>query len=116
MESAPDAAVRTMSRRRAAWKAALLLGLMSGTFSTLLITLGAPRIGRSRAVDWMTIGTVALGANAVTDDPGWPQLAGGVLVHQAADLAWAVVFFALARYWTDCRQRRSCWSRDRGRL
>lgn len=77
-----------------------MLGLISGTFSTLLITLGAPRIGRARAVDWMTIGTVALGANAVTDDPGWRQLIAGVLVHQVADLAWAIVLFALGRYWT----------------
>ena len=90
----------TPTRRRIAWKAALLLGLISGTFSTLLITLGAPRIGRTRAIDWMTIGTVAIGANAVTDDPGWPQLLAGVFVHQCADLGWAVVFFALGRYWT----------------
>ncbi len=91
---------RTPSRRRIAWKAALVLGLISGTFSTLIITLGAPRIGRTRAVDWMTIGTVALGADAISDDPGWRQLLSGVLVHQAADLAWALVLFALGRYWT----------------
>ena len=28
------------------------------------------------------------------------NIAGGVLVHQGADLSWAVVFFALGRYWT----------------
>src|SRR5581483_5974233 len=91
---------RTPSGRRIAWTAALVLGLISGTFSTLIITLGAPRIGRTRAVDWMTIGTVALGADAISDDPGWRQLLSGVLVHQAADLAWALVLFALGRYWT----------------
>ena len=92
--------METPTRRRIAWKAALQLGLISGTFSTLLITLGAPRIGRTRAVDWMTIGIVALGADAVTDDPGWQQLLARVLVHQAADLGWAVALFALGRYWT----------------
>ena len=68
--------------------------------STLVITLGAPRIGRDRALDWMEIGTVLLGASSVRIEPQWWNIAAGVLVHQSADLAWAVVFFALGRHWT----------------
>jgi hypothetical protein len=86
--------------RGLAWKATLLQGLLSGTVSTLVITLGAPRIGRDRALDWMEIGTVLLGANSVRSEPQWSNIAAGVFVHQSADLAWAVVFFALGRHWT----------------
>jgi uncharacterized protein (DUF305 family) len=88
------------SRRRIAWTAALWQGLLSGTISTIVITLGAPRIGRDRTLDWMEIGTVLLRAESVRVDAEWWNIAGGVLVHQAADLSWAIVFFALGRYWT----------------
>lgn len=88
------------SRRRIAWTAGLLQGLLSGTVSTLAITFGAPRIGRDRGLDWMEIGTVILGADSVQTEPQWWNLAAGVLVHQTADLWWALVFFALARRWT----------------
>jgi uncharacterized protein (DUF305 family) len=88
------------SRRRIAWTAGLLQGLLSGTVSTIVITLGAPRIGRARALDWMEIGTVLLGADSVQIEPRWWHIAAGVLVHQAADLSWALVFFALGRHWT----------------
>lgn len=88
------------TRRRLAWQAATVMGLISGTYSTLLITLGAPRIGRSQAVDWMDIATVLLGLDGIRADPGVRELAAGVLVHQSADLAWAIAFFALGRRWT----------------
>jgi uncharacterized protein (DUF305 family) len=88
------------SRRRIAWSAGVLQGLLSGTVSTLVITLGAPRIGRDRALDWMEIGTVLLRADSVRVEPEWWNIAAGIVVHQAADLSWAVVFFALGRYWT----------------
>lgn len=91
---------RHKTRRRLAWQAATVMGLISGTYSTLLITLGAPRIGRSRAVDWMDIGTVLLGLDGIRADPGVREIAAGVLVHQSADLAWAIAFFALGRRWT----------------
>ena len=87
------------SRRREAWVSALTLGLISGTFSTLVITLGAPRIGRSRGIDWMDIGTVAIGATSISAPPDQIDLLAGVLVHQTADLWWAVVLFALLRRW-----------------
>jgi hypothetical protein len=88
------------SRRGIAWTAGVLQGLLSGTVSTLVITLGAPRIGRARDLDWMQIGTVLLRSDSVRVEPEWWIVAAGILVHQAADLSWAVVFFALGRYWT----------------
>lgn len=90
----------TITRRRLAWRAALLMGLVSGTYSTLLITVGAARIGRNPAIDWMDIGTVLLGLDAIRAEPGLREIAAGILVHQTADLWWTVVFFALGRRWT----------------
>lgn len=90
----------TKTRRRLAWQSALLMGLVSGTYSTLLISVGAARIGRSPAVDWMDIGTVLLGLDAIRAEPGVREIAPGVLVHQTADLWWTIVFFALGRRWT----------------
>jgi hypothetical protein len=84
-----------MTRRRIAWTAGFFQGLLSGSVSTLVITLGAPRIGRARSLDWMEIGTVLLRADSVQEDPQWWNIAAGVFVHQAADLSWALVFFAL---------------------
>lgn len=89
-----------LTQRRIAWTAGFIQGLLSGTVSTLVITLGAPRIGRDRGLDWMEIGTVLLRADSVQVEPQWWNLAAGVFVHQAADLSWALVFFALGRYWT----------------
>jgi uncharacterized protein (DUF305 family) len=89
-----------VTSRRIAWTAGSLQGLLSGTLSTIVITLGAPRIGRDRGLDWMEIGTVLLGADSVEAEPRWWHIAAGVFVHQAADLSWAIVFFALFRYWT----------------
>jgi uncharacterized protein (DUF305 family) len=92
--------MRRLSPRRAIWRAALLTGFFSGTFSTLIITLGAPRIGRSPALDWMEIGTVLLGADSIVPDPAWTNIASGLVVHQSADLFWALVFFGLGARWT----------------
>jgi hypothetical protein len=41
---------------RAAWGAGLLTGLAGATFSTLVISLGARRIGRDITQDWMEVG------------------------------------------------------------
>lgn len=86
-----------LTERRIAWTAGLMQGVLSGTVSTLVITLGAPRIGRDRGLDWMEIGTVLLRADSIQLEPQWWNLAAGVFVHQAADLSWALVFFALGR-------------------
>jgi uncharacterized protein (DUF305 family) len=89
-----------LSPRRTRWRAALITGVVSGTFSTILITVGAPRIGRGRALDWMEIGTVLLGAGSIASDPAWTNIAAGIVVHQSADLFWALLFFGLAGHWT----------------
>lgn len=89
-----------MTRRRIAWQSATAMGLVAGTYSTLLITLGAPRIGRTATVDWMNIGTVLTGAEGLAAEPGVREIVAGVFVHQSADLAWAIAFFALGRLWT----------------
>jgi uncharacterized protein (DUF305 family) len=48
----------------------------------------------------MEIGTVLLRADSIRVEPEWWNIAAGIMVHQAADLSWAIVFFALGRYWT----------------
>ena len=58
----------TMRQDRAlGWQAAALLGLLTSTFSTLAVTLGAARVGRDIAVDWMMVGTVLLPYNLFLD-------------------------------------------------
>jgi uncharacterized protein (DUF305 family) len=77
------------------WRAAFATGLVSGTFSTLLVTLGAARIGRDAPVDWMQISTAYFGADRITLEPTWLAILGGLFVHQTADLGWAVGFFGV---------------------
>ena len=62
------------------------MGLISGTYSTMLITLGAPWVGRSRAVDWMDIGTVLLGLDGLRADPAIREIAAGLSSTRA--LIW----------------------------
>lgn len=75
------------------WKSGLLTGLASATFSTLAITLGARRIGRDAAVDWMEVGTVLLRDGGVRAEPGWREITAGIAVHQSADIFWATTLF-----------------------
>jgi len=53
--------MRIVGRRdpKAAWRAALLTGLATSNFSTLVAVLGAPRIGRGAALTWMEVATSA---------------------------------------------------------
>jgi uncharacterized protein (DUF305 family) len=74
--------------------------LLSGTFSTILVSLGAGRIGRSAQLDWMEIATVYFGQGIISAQPTWYAVLGGLLVHQSADLGWAVVYFGLLGRWT----------------
>ncbi len=78
------------------WRSAFAMGLLSGSFSTAVVSLGAQRIGRNRAEDWMNVGTVLRGAASIREQPRWPELAAGIAVHQSADLGWAVLLFGLA--------------------
>lgn len=83
-----------------AWRAALLTGLISGTFSTIVVTLGAGRIGRSAPLDWMEIATAYFGPAVISEQPTWYAILGGLFVHQSADLFWVLVFFGLLGRWT----------------
>lgn len=82
------------------WRAALLFGLLSSTWSTLVSQLTAARIGRDAAADWMIVAAIPLRDLALQAEPGWGVLAAGVLFHQWADFSWAVVFFGLLGRWT----------------
>jgi len=82
------------------WLTALILGLMSGTFFTIIVSLGAGKIGRSASVDWMELGTVYLGWEVITEEPTVYAITAGLITHQSADLAWALVFFGLLAPWT----------------
>lgn len=91
---------RPPRRLRRPWRSALALGAASSSFSTLAVTLGARRIGRDPAVDWMEVATVALGRRPVRERPSRASQAGGILVHQGADLLWALVFFGALAPWS----------------
>lgn len=82
------------------WRAAVLLGLISSTFSTLVSQFLAARIGRDAIVDWMVVATIPLRDGMLQTDPSWPVILAGILVHQWADFSWAVVFFGLFGRWT----------------
>ena len=82
------------------WRAALFTGLLTSTFSTLVIVFGAHRIGRGVSLSMMEVGTVLLGYSGVQTEPGGREVAAGILVHQSADIFWAVLFFGLGLRWT----------------
>jgi len=89
------------------WKgrlhSALWLGVLTSTFSTVVASLGAERLGRSAAVDWMVVSSLVLRDAAWQADPGWGAILTGVAVHQSADIWWAIVFFGLLGRWTTQR-------------
>ena len=81
-------------------RVAALTGLLTSSFSTLTIVLGSHRVGRGVKLSFMEVGTVLL-RNAAVDAPPRPRgVAAGVLVHQSADISWAVAFFGLGARWT----------------
>ncbi|MDP9351963.1 MAG: DUF305 domain-containing protein [Chloroflexota bacterium] len=93
--------VRSEAPSRAAiWKAAFITGLITSTFSTLVILLGSGRIGTGVRFRFMEIGTVGLRDAAVDFAPRWYAVVAGVIVHQSADIFWAVTFFGLLSRWT----------------
>jgi uncharacterized protein (DUF305 family) len=77
------------------WRAAILLGLASGTFSTLISQLTAARIGRDAVVDWMVVANIPLRDAALRIVPDWTSIAAGILFHQSADFSWALFFFGV---------------------
>jgi uncharacterized protein (DUF305 family) len=82
------------------WRAAALLGLITSTFSTVVSTLGAARIGRDAAVDWTVVAAIPLRDQALQAEPSWTVILVGILFHQSADFLWAVGFFGLLGRWT----------------
>ena len=82
------------------WRAALVTGLITSTFSTLVAQLIAARVGRDALVDWMTVGAIPLRDLALQTEPTWPFVVAGILFHQWADITWALVFFGLLGRWT----------------
>ncbi|ETR79237.1 hypothetical protein X566_01120 [Afipia sp. P52-10] len=92
-----------MARRHAAalnWRAALVLGLISSSFSTAVSQLAAARLGRDASVDWMSVAAIPARDWAITTEPTWTSIAIGIAFHQWADISWAVLFFGLLGRWT----------------
>lgn len=90
----------TVRRSRSRWIAAVELGLISSTFSTIVSQLFAARIGRDAAVDWMTVAAIPARDWAISAEPTWGAIIGGIAFHQWADFSWAVVFFGVLGRWT----------------
>lgn len=82
------------------WRAAVYLGLISSTFSTVVSQLSAARIGRDAAVDWMSVAAIPARDWAFSTDPSVGAIAVGVAFHQWADFSWALVFFGVLGKWT----------------
>ncbi|MFL6790568.1 MAG: DUF305 domain-containing protein [Bradyrhizobium sp.] len=82
------------------WRAAILLGLISSTYSTLISQLIAARIGRDAAVDWMSVAAIPGRDWVLQAEPSGSTIAIGIAFHQWADFSWALVFFGVFGRWT----------------
>jgi uncharacterized protein (DUF305 family) len=82
------------------WRAAVLLGLVTSTYSTIVSTLAASRLGRDAPVDWMIVAAIPLRDPILQIHPTPVGIVGGILFHQWADFSWAVVFFGVLGHWT----------------
>jgi uncharacterized protein (DUF305 family) len=94
--SAPGVGTSLLRR----WRAAIYLGLISSTFSTLVSQLTAARIGRDAAVDWMSVAAIPVRDWALSSEPSGVAIAIGIAFHQWADFSWAVFFFGILGRWT----------------
>jgi uncharacterized protein (DUF305 family) len=92
--------VAAMSTPKSNWLAAVELGLVSSTFSTIVSYLFAARIGRDAAVDWMTVAAIPARDWAISTEPSWSSILIGIAFHQWADFSWALVFFGVLGRWT----------------
>jgi uncharacterized protein (DUF305 family) len=100
MHSRWDSLGQTLARASVNWRAAMLLGLISSTYSTLISTLAAQRIGRDAPVDWMVVAAIPARDPALhIHPPAWVEVV-GIAFHQWADFSWAVVFFGVLGAWT----------------
>jgi uncharacterized protein (DUF305 family) len=84
----------------ARWRAAIYLGLISSTFSTVVSQLSAARIGRDAAVDWMSVAAIPARDWALSSEPSAAAIAIGIAFHQWADFSWALFFFGSLGRWT----------------
>jgi uncharacterized protein (DUF305 family) len=82
------------------WRAAILLGLISSSFSTIISQLLAARIGRDALVDWMVVANIPVRDAALQITPTGLIILAGILFHQWADFSWEVFFFGLLGRWT----------------
>ena len=82
------------------WRAAVLLGLITSTYSTLISQFLAARIGRAAMVDWMVVAAIPFRDSMIQVEPGWGIILAGILFHQWADFSWEVIFFGLLGRWT----------------
>jgi uncharacterized protein (DUF305 family) len=82
------------------WRAALYLGFISSTFSTVASQLTAARIGRDAAVDWMSVAAIPARDWAMSVEPSVSAIGVGIAFHQSADISWALVFFGVLGKWT----------------
>ena len=94
---ASDSAASLLRR----WRAAVYLGLISSTFSTLVSQLSAARIGRDAAVDWMSVAAIPARDWALSSQPSTAAIAIGIAFHQWADFSWALFFFGILGRWTE---------------
>ena len=84
----------------ARWRAAIYLGLISSTFSTIVSQLSAARIGRDAAVDWMSVAAIPARDWALSLEPSAVAIGIGIAFHQWADFSWALFFFGVLGRWT----------------
>ena len=86
-----------VSRR---WWFAAAMGLVTATFSTIAVVLGAGRFGRDVDLSWMEVGMVLLREAGISATPTAGEVAAGLAVHVVADFFWALVFFGVLGPWT----------------
>src|SRR5919204_2587886 len=86
-----------VSRR---WWFAAAMGLVTATFSTIAVVLGAGRFGRDVDLSWMEVGMVLLREAGISATPAAGEVAAGLAVHVFADFFWALVFFGVLAAWT----------------
>jgi len=82
------------------WRAAIVLGLISSSYSTVISQLAAAQVGRDAAVDWMSVAAIPGRDAMLQTEPTWISIAVGIGFHQWADFSWALVFFGLLGRWT----------------
>jgi hypothetical protein len=102
-----DAAQR-QATIRSRWRAAIYLGLLSSTFSTIISQLTAGRLGRDAAVDWMSVAAIPARDWALSAEPSLIAIVIGIAFHQTADFSGRWCFLAcVADGRTICSHERS---------